>query len=366
MNLLPPSFSPWSPKKPRSRQIVALVSGGVDSSTTAYLLKQDGWDVLGVTMKIPNACGATGGGCCGAAAAIVCNELDISHYFIDVREAFERFVIEPFRRAYAQGRTPNPCVECNRSLKFKLVWDFLRDTFGVDYLASGHYSRILGDGGWFRLAMAADESKDQSYFLHGIAADRLSKLVLPLGELTKDRVRSIAAGLGLSIADRPESMELCFANESNYRSALPDDSPPQPGQITDMQGNSIGQHDGISNFTIGQRRGLGVAAGKPLYVGRICPDDNTVALGSRDEISFSKVSAEGVNVLMAERLVVGSRLFGKIRSYGRPSPCRVVSSSPAAVTVEFDVPVFAPCPGQKLVLYDAEDNVVAGGTITIY
>jgi len=363
IKLLEPSFALWKPQKPSSKQIVVLMSGGVDSSVAAYLLKKDGWDVLGITMKIPVSAGIGGRGCCGVDAAFVCNELGIPHYFIDVTEAFERLIIGPFRRSYANGETPNPCVDCNMMLKFSLVWDFLRATFGVDYLATGHYVKVSRDCEPVRLGRAADRAKDQSYFLYGIAAEKLPYFVLPLGELTKEAVRSIAAEINLTVAEKPESMELCFADAGDYRQALSDNKTERCGDITDMQGNKIGTHNGISHYTLGQRRGVGVARGKVVYVSKIDPMKNTIALGTREEISFETIRADRVNVFVPGQLMPDCRLFGKIRSYGDPKPCKVIDCSAAEVTVEFDEPQFAPCPGQKLVLYDSFDNIVAGGTI---
>jgi len=362
IRLLEPSFSPWRPTKPPSRPIVVLMSGGVDSSVAAGLLAEAGWDVLGITMKIPVSCDAPARGCCGAEAAFVCNELGIPHYFVDVTEPFEGLIIERFRRAYAAGCTPNPCIDCNCLLKFSLVWDFVRAEFGIDYLATGHYARVLADGGEPRLARADDRSKDQSYFLYGIPAERLDSFVLPLGRLAKSEVRRIAARLGLSIAAKPESMELCFAGEGDYRLAL--GQADRAGDITDMQGNKIGRHKGISNYTLGQRRGIGLAGGKPLYVGRIDAAANTIALGTRDQVSTAIVTATELNVLIPEELACGKRLAAKIRSYGEPQPCRIAETSAEGITVEFEKPQFAPCPGQRLVLYDRGGCVVAGGTIT--
>jgi tRNA-specific 2-thiouridylase len=364
IKLLPPSLSPWSPKKAPSRQIAVLMSGGVDSSIAAHLLKQDGWDVLGITMKIPVSCNTSSRGCCGADAAFVCNELNIPHYSVDVTDAFQTLIIEPFRQSYAMGQTPNPCVDCNTLLKFSLVWDLLEDTFGINYLATGHYARVIKTKGYVRLGRARDQAKDQSYFVHGISKDRLERFVLPLGELTKDKVRSIAARLNLSVADKAESRELCFAGQGDYRGALTAAEADRPGDITDMQGNKIATHKGIANYTLGQRSGIGFAGGEPLYVGRIDAETNAVALGTRDEVSSRTIWANQINVLVPEELIPDERLFGKIRSYGPAGPCRVVNASRNDMTVEFDEPQFAPCPGQKLVLYDNEDNIVAGGTIT--
>ena len=376
IRLMSPSFAPWAPEKASSRagpyamkdvsepkQIAVLMSGGVDSSVAAHLLKEDGWEVLGITMKIPVSCDTKTRGCCGADAAFVCNELNIPHYFIDVTEVFKRLIIERFRQSYARGETPNPCVDCNTLLKFSLVWDFLQEKFGISYLATGHYARIIKTTDQVRLGRAKNKAKDQSYFLYGITKEKLERFVLPLGELTKDEVRSIAAQLKLSVADKPESMELCFAGEDDYRAALTIAEANQAGDITDMRGNKIGTHRGIANYTLGQRRGIGFAGGKPLYVGKIDAQTNTIALSTKEEISFRTVRANQVNILIHEELIRNKRLFGKIRSYGALQPCKIIEVNENDVTVEFDEPQFAPCPGQKLVLYNSNDNIIAGGTI---
>lgn len=363
IKLLRSSFFPWQPRKEAVKQIAVLMSGGVDSSTAAYLLREQGWDVLGITMKVPVSVSANSRLCCGADAAFVCSELDIPHYFVDVTEAFEEIIIEPFRQSYASGQTPNPCVDCNTLLKFSLVWDFLEEKFGIHYLATGHYARVYKTDGRVYLGRAKDKAKDQSYFLYGIASQRLENLVLPLGELTKEKVRLIAADVNLPVAEKPESMELCFAGEGDYRAALTDVASAQGGDITDMQGNRIATHKGIANYTLGQRRGIGFAGGKPLYVGKIDAEKNTIALGTRDEVSFRTVSANQVNALIPDELVVGGQFFGKIRSYVDSHPCKLIAVNEDAVTVEFDQPQFAPCPGQRLVLYNTKDYIVAGGTI---
>ena len=376
IRLMSPSFAPWAPEKVSSKaspyamkdvsepkQIAVLMSGGVDSSVAAHLLKEDGWEVLGITMKIPVSCDTKTRGCCGADAAFVCNELNIPHYFIDVTEVFKRLIIDRFRQTYARGETPNPCVDCNTLLKFSLVWDFLQEKFGISYLATGHYARIIKTTDQVRLGRAKNKAKDQSYFLYGITKEKLERFVLPLGELTKDEVRSIAAQLKLSVADKPESMELCFAGEDDYRAALTIAEANQAGDITDMRGNKIGTHRGIANYTLGQRRGIGFAGGKPLYVGKIDAQTNTIALSTKEEISFRTVRASQVNILIHEELIRNKQLFGKIRSYGALQPCKIIEVNENDVTVEFDEPQFAPCPGQKLVLYNSNDNIIAGGTI---
>jgi tRNA-specific 2-thiouridylase len=353
----------WQPEKQADKQIAVLMSGGVDSSVAAYLLKEQGWDVLGITMKVPLSTDANKRTCCGADAAFVCEGLNIPHYFVDVTEAFEEIIIEPFRQSYAGGKTPNPCVDCNTLLKFSLVWDFLEEKFGIHYLATGHYARVYKTDGRVFLGRAKDKAKDQSYFLYGIASQRLENLLLPLGELTKEEVRAIAADANLPVAEKPESMELCFAGEGDYRDVLTDAAFNKPGDITDMQGSKIAEHKGIANFTIGQRRGVGFAGGKPLYVGKIDAEKNTIALGTKDEVSSRTVSANQVNALIPDELVVGGQFFGKIRSYVDSHPCKLTEVNKQTMTVEFDLPQFAPCPGQRLVLYNSRDCIVAGGTI---
>jgi tRNA-specific 2-thiouridylase len=364
IKLLEPSFSPWGPKNESSKQIAVLMSGGVDSSVTAHLLKERGWDVLGITMKIPISCETTSRGCCGADAAFVCNELGIPHYFVDVTRAFEELIVERFQQSYAKGATPNPCVDCNTLLKFSLLWDFVEETFGISYLATGHYGKVSTTAGRAYLGRAKDKAKDQSYFLYGIASERLPRFVLPLGELTKEEVRSIARQLKLTVAEKAESMELCFAGEGDYRAALSCAEAEQHGDITDMQGNKIGTHKGVANYTLGQRKGIGFAGGQPLYVGKIDSQANTIALGTREEISFRSVTADQINVLIPEDFITGKHVYGKIRSYGDPQPCRIAYVGETATSVEFDEPQFAPCPGQRLVLYNGDDNIITGGTIS--
>ena len=361
--LFPPSFEPWQGNGSRAT-VAVLMSGGVDSSVAALLLQQAGWRVLGITMKIPaaEACSHPSP-CCGAEAAIVCHQLRVPHYFLDVEEAFNALIIEPFRRSYREGHTPNPCVDCNTFLKFRLVWDLVEATFGIRHLATGHYARVRAIEGVFQLARATDRGRDQSYFLYGVPAGRLRHLILPLGDLTKRAARDLAREAGLPVAERPDSMELCFAGEGDYRRALAPEATASKGTILDTAGNAVGEHDGIAGFTLGQRRGLRVAVGKPLYVIRILPDDNAVVVGTQEEASRREVRAEGVNVLAPERLRAGQRLFGKIRSYGEPDPCTVAEIQGDTVAVEFDVPQFAPTPGQHLVLYDGEGRVIGGGTI---
>ena len=359
---LEPSWEPWAPQGPLDRQIIVLMSGGVDSSVTAHLLRETGWEILGVTMRIPSFDGQQS--CGGADAAAVCRELGLCHYVIDVTGVFSQCVIEPFQKAYQNGRTPNPCIDCNTQLKFSLVWDLAQEVFGVRHLATGHYARVTQTETGPRLGRGVDHGKDQSYFLYGISREKLPYLHLPLGDYEKDYTRDTATRIGLTVADKAESMELCFAGAADYRQALNQEQRHHPGPLTDMSGQVLGEHQGVANYTLGQRRGLGFAGGKPLYVGRIEPANNTVALGTRDELCTPRVTAEQLNILIPELLQSGEFVRGKIRSYGNPNPCRIVAVGDNQMAVDFDDPIFAPCPGQRLVLYDKDDSVIAGGVIS--
>jgi len=357
-----PTTHAWQPSGDPDRDIAVLMSGGVDSSVTAMILRDAGWNVVGITMRIPVAEGCGGKRpCCGLEAGYVARDLGIAHYYLDVRSEFERLVIEPFRQAYRQGRTPSPCVDCNTLIKFWLVWDFIESRFGIRHLATGHYARVLRRDDGAYLARGEDHSRDQSYFLYGIPRHRVASFHLPLGEMGKESVRRLAREAKLPVARRQDSMELCFAAEGDYRAVL--GARAEPGPIFDMNGSVIGEHDGIVNYTIGQRKGARVAAGKPLYVIRISVEDNSITLGTREQAESREVRAEEVNVLVPDLARSGETLYGKIRSQGEPSRCELVEVSESVMAVRFDEPQFAPTPGQRLVLYDAADRVVAGGVI---
>ena len=370
-----PTLQPWTKGSDPERDIAVLMSGGVDSSVTALLLRDAGWNVLGITMKIPVAENCdTKRSCCGLEAGYVARDLGIAHYYLDVREAFHRLVIDPFRRDYAQGRTPSPCVDCNTLFKFGLVWDFLEQQFGIRNVATGHYARVVhqkGDRHLFDgenvsvpfLVRGEDHGRDQSYFLYGIPRQRLPWLHLPLGDMSKDDVRKLARAAKLPVARRQDSMELCFAAEGDYRAAL--NSQPAKGPILDVNGNVIGEHDGIVNYTVGQRKGVGIAAGKPVYVKKVSAADNSITVGTREQIETRDVSAEAANVLIPELARAGETLYGKIRSQGEPCKCLLTEADGHKISVRFDEVQFAPTAGQRLVLYDEQSRVVAGGVIVM-
>jgi len=366
----PPSTFAWEASAPVEgddrRDIIVLMSGGVDSSVTALLLREAGWRVLGITMITDDnpQCASATPAQAGAAAA---RALGIAHYVLDVRKAFDSLVLGHFRNLYLQGRTPNPCVGCNAFIKFGAVWDFVEARFGVQHLATGHYVRVdrTGAGGKALLQRAASRARDQSYFLYWVRPERVAFLEFPLGGLDKDRVREIARAHGIPSAETGDSMDFClFGKGSDYRPYLRQFAPEgdAEGPVLDAEGRELGRHEGVFNYTVGQRKGI-PAAGKPLYVTGIHPAKRSITVGPRAEVMRREVRTETTNVFAPERLGEGARLFGKIRSLGEPAPCSVLFVGPSSRAVEFDAPQFAPAPGQHLVLYDEEGRVMAGGMI---
>lgn len=344
------------------------MSGGVDSSTAAAMLRRAGRDVVGITMLIPSGLGPDSGeaelrACCDSGASRVAQQLGIPHYFVDVRDEFREHVLEPFRAAYRSGRTPSPCIDCNTFIKFGAVMSILREQMGIEQVATGHYARIVAYADGLGLCAGVDATKDQSYFLYAIRRKMLPSILFPLGGQTKERTRELAVAYGLDFGDREESVELCFAGQGDYRAALGSSPDAGPGDILDTSGRVLGRHRGISRYTIGQREGLGVAGGVPLYVVDIDPEANTVVLGGREAASSRIVHACRVNVLARDAIVVGEQCFGKIRYRQDAAPCTVVELDGGCLTVEFKKPQHGVTPGQHLVLYSESGRVLAGGEI---
>ena len=362
MTLFPPTFASWQPRQPE-RAVAVMMSGGVDSSVTALLLRDSGWDVAGFTMKIPMAeqC-VHPSPCCGSEAAFVCKDLGIPHYFIDVEKVFHQEIIAPFRQDYAQGRTPSPCIDCNTRLKFGLVWDLVERSFGVSYLATGHYARVLNTPKGSFLAMGEDKQRDQSYFLYGVPRLRLEKLLLPMGDLNKKDVRATASANALRTSKRPDSMELCFAGEGDYRNAL-GNIKPSSGPIVDREGRLLGEHKGLHNYTVGQRRGLALSGNAPLYVLAMKAAENKLIVGPREALFEKKIDLGDLNILQPSAFHDGCEAFAKVRSTMQPASCQIRKHKQDSVEINFKEPVLLPAPGQHALLYDERQRVIAGGKV---
>jgi tRNA-specific 2-thiouridylase len=354
-------------------RVIVGMSGGVDSSVTAALLKQAGHEVIGVTLNVwpelPNMPDIQREDACCALGAVedarrVADTLDIPYYVLNFREVFEDRVIKDFVTTYASGRTPNPCIRCNQFIKFDALLVKARQ-LGAEYVATGHYARIE-HGSPNRLRKAADPAKDQSYVLYVMSQARLAAAMMPLGELSKSRTRQLAADLGLSVANKPESQDICFVPFKRYTEFIELYAPEvlQPGPIVDQSGAVLGEHRGIALHTVGQRRGLGVAAGKPLFVTGLDPTTNSVVVGDAEDLLRSSCSLEEVNWIAGEPPAGPMRAMGKARYRSPEVACTVqMQTEGTGLRVEFDEPQRALTPGQALVLY-AGDYVLGGGTIS--
>jgi tRNA-specific 2-thiouridylase len=335
-------------------KVAIAMSGGVDSSVAAALLKQSGHDVFGVTMDLGSRSAAS-----IESAREAAGRLGIPHAVIDLRDVFERRVIDGFCREYARGRTPNPCVVCNREIKFGALRE-RAVAMGADLIATGHHARIEGG----LLKKGADTRKDQSYFLCRLTPGQLAGAVFPIGRLTKPEVRRLAAGLGLPAASRPESQEACFVPGGNHAAFVSDHlrRPALPGPILDEAGRTLGEHRGISSYTIGQRHGLGVAAAEPLYVTAIRPEQNAVVVGTRESTLTSELVAGDLNWIACPPPTSPIELKARVRYRHPEAPAVITPLDENTVHVKFAEPQMAVTPGQTIAFYDG-DAVIGGGTI---
>jgi tRNA-specific 2-thiouridylase len=336
------------------------MSGGVDSSVTAALILKQGLSVEGVTMKL------TAGLCCDIGSAQdVCRHLGIPHRVIDAQSEFSRSIVSDFISEFRRGRTPNPCIRCNDLIKFDLLLNYARSN-GFDHLATGHYARIDYDeqSSRYHLKKGIDESKDQSYFLYRLTQDQMQCVLFPLGGMRKTDVRAMARELALPAAERPESQEICFVPDRDYRTFLKENAPEtlKPGELVLTDGTVVGNHEGIAFFTVGQRRGLGVSAGERLYVVRIEPETNRVILGKVSELQIRTMSLSKPNFILFNELRDPLSVTVKIRYRSPFVPAMIRPSGSGSMRVEFLQPVTGVCPGQAAVFY-AGDTVVGGGII---
>ena len=374
----PAQHSALSPQSsPRSGQrVLAALSGGVDSAVAAALLVEAGYEVIAVSMLLAGNAEGHEGSCCSIDdfqdARRVSERLDIPYYVLNLKDAFQSRVINVFSHEYVQGRTPNPCLLCNRDLKFDLLWQRARE-LDAHYVATGHYARIVQDANTqrYQLLRGSDQSKDQSYFLFTLSQEQLARTLFPVGHLTKAEVRDKAHSLGLGLADKPESQDICFVPDGNYARFLEQRLSPErftPGKVVDRKGQVLGSHTGIHRFTIGQRRGLGLGGQpEPMYVSNIDATTGQVEVGSKADLQASGLHASRVNWINSidgQQPQEADEIMAtvKIRYRYPPIPARILPQPDSKAEVRFQYACPAVTPGQAVVFYDG-DRILGGGWI---
>ncbi len=356
----------------QKKKVIVGMSGGVDSSVAAALLVQKGYHVIGVTMRLWSGNPEHEGGCCSLSAVDdarrVSNQLGIPYYVMNFEEIFKNRVIDYFTNEYLEGRTPNPCIACNRYVKFEALLK-KAVAMGVDYVATGHYARVEFDDSLkrFLLKKSVTLKKDQTYALYNLTQAQLSKVLMPNGGYTKEEIRKLAFELGLdTVASKPDSQEICFVQDNNYGRFIEETTQSNivDGDFVDINGNVIGRHKGIVHYTIGQRKGLGIALGKPVYVIDIDVNNNRVVLGEESDVFSKTLITKDLNFISIDKLTEPLEVYAKIRYSAKEAPAVIYPLENNRVEVDFEDKQRAITPGQSVVFYDG-DIVVGGGVIEI-